>query len=35
MLFDKIGLENYKEQLEEGKLEELRSKREVFDIKEK
>jgi len=34
-LFNKIGLENYVEQLEEWKLEELRKKEEIFMIKEK
>lgn len=34
-LFIKLGLENYVEQLEEWKLEELRNKTEVFNIKEK
>jgi methionyl-tRNA synthetase len=34
-LFEKIGLENYGEQLENGKLEELRNKKELFSITEK
>lgn len=34
-MFDKLGLENYVEQLEDWKLEELRNKHEVFNIKEK
>jgi len=34
-LFEKIGLENYREQLEDGKLEELRNKIEIFNITEK
>jgi hypothetical protein len=34
-LFSKIGLEWYVEELENGKLKELREKQEVFMIKEK
>ena len=34
-LFEKIGLDNYKVELEEWKLEELRNKKEVFKITEK
>jgi methionyl-tRNA synthetase len=34
-MFEKLGLENYKEQLENGRLEELRNKKEIFQIKEK
>jgi hypothetical protein len=34
-LFTKIWLENYSEQLESWKLEELRNKEEIFMIKEK
>ena len=34
-LFNKLGLENYVEKLENWKLEELRSKNDIFKIKEK
>ncbi|MDD3646699.1 MAG: methionine--tRNA ligase [Candidatus Gracilibacteria bacterium] len=34
-MFVKLGLEDYVEKLEDGKLEELRNKKEVFNIKEK
>jgi hypothetical protein len=34
-LFERLGLENYVEQLENGKLEELRNKTEIFKIEKK
>jgi methionyl-tRNA synthetase len=34
-MFEKLGLEDYKDQLENWKLEELRNKKEIFNIKEK
>jgi methionyl-tRNA synthetase len=34
-MFEKLGLENYKKQLEWWKLEELRNKKEIFKITEK
>jgi hypothetical protein len=34
-MFNKLWLENYFEQLEKWKLDELREKKEIFNIKEK
>jgi hypothetical protein len=34
-MFEKLGLKNYKERLENGELEDLRKEKVVFEIKEK